>query len=120
MDLIEEQLSRSKTIAVVGLSLNPERPSHYVAKYLQEQGFRVIPVNPLIDEALGEKSYPDLKSIPEPIDVVDIFRRSELVGQVVDEAIEVGAKYIWMQDGVVDEAAAARARAAGIPVVMNN
>ena len=120
MDLIEEQLSRSKTIAVVGLSLNPDRPSHYVAKYLQEQGFRVIPVNPLIDEALGEKSYPDLKSIPEPIDMVDIFRRSELVGPVVDEAIEVGAKYIWMQDGVVDEAAAARARAAGIPVVMDN
>ena len=120
MDLIEEQLSRSKTIAVVVLSPNPERPSHYVAKYLQEQGFRVIPVNPLIDEALGEKSYPDLKSIPEPIDMVDIFRRSELVGQVVDEAIEVGARYIWMQDGISDEAAAARARAAGIPVVMDN
>ena len=120
MDLIEEQLSRSKTIAVVGLSPNPERPSHYVAKYLQEQGFRVIPVNPLIDEALGEKSYPDLKSIPQEIDIVDIFRRSELVGPVVDEAIEVGARYIWMQDGVVDEAAAARARAAGIPVVMKN
>ncbi len=120
MALIEEQLSRSKTIAVVGLSLNPDRPSHYVARYLQEQGYRVIPVNPLIDEALGEKSYPDLKSIPEPIDMVDIFRRSELVGPVVDEAIEVGAKYIWMQDGVVDEASAARARAAGIPVVMNS
>ena len=110
MDLIEEQLSRSKTIAVVGFSPNPDRPSHYVAKYLQEQGFRVIPVNPLIDEALGEKSYLDLKSIPEDIDMVDIFRRSELVGPVVDEAIAVGAKYIWMQDGVVDEAAAARAR----------
>ena len=120
MDLIEEQLSRSKTIAVVGLSPNPDRPSHYVAKYLQEQGYRVIPVNPLIDEALGEKSYPDLKSIPERIDMVDIFRRSELVGSVVDEAIEVGAKYIWMQDGISDEAAAARARAAGIPVVMDN
>ena len=120
MELIEEQLSRSRTIAVVGLSLNPERPSHYVAKYLQERGFRVIPVNPFIDQALGEKSYPDLKSIPEAIDMVDIFRRSELVGPVVDEAIEVGAKYIWMQDGVVDEAAAARARAAGIPVVMDN
>ena len=120
MDLIEEQLTRSKTIAVVGLSLNPDRPSHYVANYLQEQGFRVIPVNPLIDEALGEKSYPNLKCIPESIDMVDIFRRSELVGPVVDEAIEVGARYIWMQDGISDEAAAARARAAGIPVVMNN
>ena len=91
MDLIEEQLCRSKTVAVVGLSPNPDRPSHYVAEYLREQGFRVIPVNPLIDEALGEKSYPDLKSIPEPIDMVDIFRGSELVGPVVDEAIEVGA-----------------------------
>ena len=85
MDLIEEQLCRSRTIAVVGLSPKPDRPSHYVAKYLQEQGFRVIPVNPLIDEALGEKSYPDLRSIPEPIDMVDVFRRSELVGPVVDE-----------------------------------
>ncbi len=85
MDLIEEQLSRSKTIAVVGLSPDPDRPSHYVAKYLQEQGFRVIPVNPLIDEALGEKSYADLKSIPEDIDMVDVFRRSEVVGPIVDE-----------------------------------
>ena len=120
MDLIEEQLSESNTIAVVGISLKPERPSHYVAKYLQEQGYRVIPVNPLIDEVLGAKSYPDLKSVPVPIDMVDIFRRSELVGPVVDEAIEVGARYIWMQDGVQDEEAAARARAAGISVVMNN
>ena len=120
MDLIEEQLSRSKTIAVVGLSPNPDRPSHYVAKYLQERGFRVIPVNPLIDEALGQKSYPDLRSIPEDIDMVDIFRRSEHVGPVVDEAIEVGARYIWMQDDVVDEEAAGKARAAGLSVVMNN
>lgn len=90
------------------------------AKYLQEQGYRVIPVNPLIDEVLGEKSYPDLKSVPEPIDMVDIFRRSELVGPIVDEAIGVGARYIWMQDGVQDEDAAARARAVGISVVMNN
>ncbi len=120
MDLIEEQLSRSKTIAIVGLSPNPDRPGHYVAKYLQEQGYRVIPVNPLIDEALGAKSYPDLKSIPEPIDMVDIFRRSELVGPIVDEAIAVGARYIWMQDDVEDEDAAAKARAAGLSVVMNN
>ncbi len=120
MDLQEEQLRNSKTIAVVGLSDNPARDSYRVSKYMQSQGYRIIPVNPMIEEVLGEKSYPDLKSIPEPIDMVDIFRRSELVGPVVDEAIEVGAKYIWMQDGVVDEAAAARARAAGIPVVMNN
>ena len=120
MDLIDELLSDSSTIAVVGLSPKPDRPSHYVAKYLQEQGYRVIPVNPLIDEVLGEKSYPDLKSVPEPIDMVDIFRRSELVGPVVDDAIEVGARYVWMQDGIQDEDAAARARAAGISVVMNN
>ena len=120
MDLVEEQLTKSKTIAVVGLSPNPERDSYRVAKYLQEVGYRIIPVNPSVEEVLGEKSYPDLKSVPEPIDMVDIFRRSELVPPVVDEAIEVGAKYIWMQDGVVNEEAAERARAAGIPVIMDN
>ncbi|MFQ5925755.1 MAG: CoA-binding protein [Dehalococcoidia bacterium] len=120
MDLIEEQLSNSNTIAVVGLSPNPERPSHYVAKYLQEQGYRIIPVNPLIDEVLGERSYPDLRSVPQPVDMVDIFRRSELVPPIVEEAIEIGAKYIWMQDGVVNEEAATKARAAGLSVVMNN
>ncbi len=120
MDLVEEQLRNSKTIAVVGLSDNPERPSFGVSRYMQTQGYRIIPVNPMIEEALGEKSYPDLKSIPEPIDMVDIFRRSELVGPVVDEAIEVGAKYIWMQDGVINEEAAAKAEAAGIPVIMND
>ena len=120
MDLVEEQLRNSKTIAVVGLSDNPERPSYGVSRYMQEQGYRIIPVNPMIEEALGEKSYPDLKSVPEPIDMVDIFRRSELVGPVVDEAIEVGAKYIWMQDGVINEEAAAKAEAAGIPVIMND
>ena len=120
MDAVADALSNSKTIAVVGLSPNPERPSHYVAKYLQEQGYRIIPVNPLIDEALGEKSYPDLRSVPDPVDMVDVFRRSELVGPVVDEAIEIGARYVWMQDGLVDEDAAARARAAGISVVMDN
>ncbi|MDE2937780.1 MAG: CoA-binding protein [Chloroflexota bacterium] len=120
MDLVEEQLRNSKTIAVVGISDNPERPSHGVSRYMQAQGYRIIPVNPMIEEVLGEKSYPDLKSVPEPIDMVDIFRRSELVGPVVDEAIEVGAKYIWMQDGVINEEAAAKAEAAGIPVIMND
>ena len=117
MDLVEEQLRNSKTIAVVGLSDNPERDSHRVSKYMQSQGYRIIPVNPMIEETLGEKSYPDLKSVPEPIDMVDVFRRSELVDPVVDEAIEVGVKYIWMQDGVINHEAAARAAAAGIPVV---
>ena len=120
MDLVEEQLRNSKTIAVVGLSDNPDRPSYGVTKYMQSQGYRIIPVNPMIEEVLGEKSYPDLKSVPEPIDMVDIFRRSELVGPVVDEAIEVGAKYIWMQDGVINEEAKAKAEAAGIPVIMND
>ena len=105
---------------MVGLSDNPQRDSHRVSKYLQSQGYRIIPVNPMIEEALGEKSYPDLKSVPDPIDMVDIFRRSELVPPVVDQAIEVGAKYIWMQDGVVNEEAAAKAEAAGIPVVMDD
>ena len=120
MDLVEEQLRNSKTIAVVGLSDNPERASFGVARYLQAQGYRIIPVNPMISEVLGEKSYPDLKSVPEAIDMVDIFRRSELVPPVVDEAIEVGAKYVWMQDGVIHPESAAKAEAAGIPVVMDD
>ena len=120
MHCVEEQLSKSHTIAVVGLSPNPERDSHRVAKYLQEQGYDIVPVNPMIDEVLGEKSYPDLKSVPVPIDMVDIFRRSELVPPVVEDAIEVGAKYIWMQDGVVHEEAAAVAQDAGLLVVMDN
>ena len=120
MDAVEEQLTKSKVIAVVGLSPNPERDSHDVAKYLQEQGYRIIPVNPTADEILGEKSYPDLKSIPEPVDMVDVFRRSDTVPPVVDEAIEIGAKYIWMQDGVEHEEAAKKAEKAGVQVIMNN
>lgn len=120
MDVVDIQLKESKTIAVVGISPNPERASYGVSKYMQDQGYRIIPVNPMTDEVLGEKSYPDLKSVPEPIDMVDIFRRSELVAPVVDEAIEVGAKYIWMQDGVVDEESAAKAEEAGLLVIMDN
>ena len=119
-DLIDELLRNSKTIAVVGLSDNPARDSHRVSRYLQSQGYRIIPVNPTIEEVLGEKSYPDLTSVPEPIDLVDIFRRSELVPPVVDEAIGLGVKYIWMQDGVINPEVAAKAEAAGIPVVMND
>ena len=120
MDLVEEQLRNSKTIAVVGLSDNPERDSHRVSRYMQSQGYRIIPVNPMIQESLGEKSYPDLKTVPEPIDMVDVFRRSELVPPVVDEAIEVGVKYIWMQDGVINHEAADKAESAGIPVIMDD
>ena len=120
VDLIEEQLRNSKTIAVVGLSPNPDRDSHRVSAYLQSQGYRIIPVNPTVDEVLGEKSYPDLPSVPESIDMVDVFRRSDQVMPVVEEAIQVGARYIWMQDGVVNEEAAEKARQAGIPVVMDD
>ena len=120
MDVIDTQLTNSKTIAVVGLSPKPNRPSHYVSKYLQEQGYRIIPVNPLLQEVLGERCYPDLNSIPEPVDMVDIFRRSEHVAPIVEDAIAIGARYVWMQDGVVDEEAAASATEAGLSVVMDN
>jgi predicted CoA-binding protein len=109
----------ARTIAVVGLSPNPERPSHRVARYLQEQGYRIIPVNPTVDSVLGEKSHACVADVPPPVDVVDIFRRSEDVPPVVDEAIRVGAKVVWMQEGVVNEEAAERARNAGLAVVMD-
>lgn len=118
---IQEQLLRdSKTIAVVGLSPDPTRPSHQVARYLQQQGYRIIPVNPAIAEVLGERCYPDIADVPEPIDLVDIFRRSELVLPVVEAAVAIGVKGIWMQDGVRNEAAAQLAGQAGIPVVMDD
>ena len=120
MDLVDEQLQNSKTIAVVGLSGDPDRISFRVTRYMQEQGYRIITVNPMVEEVLGEKSYPDLRSVPEPIDMVNIFRRSELVPPVVDQAIEVGVKYIWMQDGVINPESAAKAEAAGIPVIMDD
>lgn len=116
----EMQLREARTIAVVGMSPRPDRPSHYVAKYLMEQGYKIVPVNPAIDEVLGLKSYPDIASIPEEVDMVDIFRRSSQVPPVVDDAIAAGARFIWMQDGVIHEGAAAKARAAGISVVMDN
>ena len=116
---IKSILEESKTVAVVGLSPNEERDSHRVAKYLQSRGYRIIPVNPSADEILGERSYPDLASIPEPIDVVDVFRRSEAVPEIVEEAIKVGARTVWMQIGVIHEEAAARAREAGLQVVMD-
>ncbi len=114
-----EILSRSRTVAVVGLSPNPERPSYNVARYLQGQGYRIIPVNPNVDTILGQETYPDLTSIPDPVDVVDIFRRSEEVLPIVEQAIEIGAKAVWMQEGVVNEEAARRAREAGLSVVMD-
>ncbi len=113
-------LAENRTWAVVGCSADPSRPSNEVAKFLQERGYRVIPVNPTETEILGERCYPDVASIPEPVDVVDLFRRPEQVGPPVDEAIAAGAKVVWMQLGIVNQEAAAKARAAGIDVVMDH
>ena len=116
---IAELLCSSKTIAVVGLSSKKSRPSFGVSEYMQRAGYRIIPVNPNETQALGEKCYPDLESIPEKIDIVNIFRRSEFVSEIVDAAIRIGARGVWMQEEVIDEAAAARARAAGLTVIMD-
>src|SRR5690554_2378083 len=94
-----EILRSARTVAVVGLSPDPSRPSHTVASYLKRQGYRIIPVNPTVSEVLGEKSYPDLRSVPEPVDVVDVFRRPEYVPQIVEEAIAIGARALWLQEG---------------------
>jgi predicted CoA-binding protein len=117
--VIDELLTDTKRWAIVGLSARPERASYRVAAKLQSIGMTIIPVNPLEDEILGEKSYPDLASIPEKVDVVDVFRRSELAGVHVDEAIEIEAKAVWLQLNVIDEAAADRAVEAGLDVVMD-
>tara|TARA_B100001750_G_scaffold244070_2_gene260614 strand:- start:120 stop:503 length:384 start_codon:yes stop_codon:yes gene_type:complete len=120
MDIVDQQLTGTKTIAVVGLSPRPDRDSYDVAKYLQGHGYKIIPVNPLVKEVLGEVSYPDLRSVPVRIDMVDIFRRSSLVQSVIDDAIAIGVKYVWMQDGVVNDEAAAKAERHGIRVIMDN
>ena len=117
---IKELLQKAHTIAVVGLSSSRFRASYGVSQYMQSAGYRIIPVNPNEQEVLGEKSYARLEDVPEKIDVVDVFRRSEFVPEIVDAAIRVGARAIWMQDGVVDEAAAQRARDAGLFVVMDD
>ncbi len=108
-----------KTIAVVGISDNPERPSNFVAKFLEERGYNIIPVNPNLTEWDGKKCYPDLLSIPVKVDVVDIFRRTEAIPPIVDEAIAIKAKVVWMQEGIVNGGAAVKARDAGIEVVMD-
>jgi predicted CoA-binding protein len=109
----------AKTIASVGLSSNQEKESYWIVAYLKEQGYRIIPVNPTADEILGEKAYPDLESVPEEIDVVQVFRKPEDVPPVVDSAIKVGTKVVWMQEGIVHEGAAQKAREAGLQVVMD-
>ena len=112
-------LEEAQTIAVVGLSDKPERASYGVAQYLQKAGYRIIPVNPMIDQVLGEKAYPSLRDIPEKVDIVDIFRRSEDVMPIVEDAIAIGAPTVWMQLGVINPEAAAKAEAAGLNVVMD-
>ncbi len=112
-------LKQARTIAVVGLSANWYRPSYFAARYMQEHGYRIIPVNPTYPEVLGEKCWPDLKAIPEPVDMVDCFRKSEEIPAIAEDAIAIGAKVLWMQLGVVNEAAAQRARDAGLEVVMD-
>lgn len=119
MPPIADLLRKSRTIAVVGLSSKKFRASYGVSEYMQKQGYRIIPVNPNEAEVLGEKSYRRLEDVPEHIDIVDIFRRSEAVPPIVDSAIRVGASIIWMQEGVVHEAAAKKAQEAGLTVVMD-
>lgn len=118
-DPVRDLLTRSKVIAVVGLSSKTHRPSHGVARYLQSVGYRIVPVNPNEREVLGEKSYARLEDVPLKVDIVNIFRRSELVSPVVASAIAISAKTVWMQEGVIHEEAAAQARAAGLEVVMD-
>ena len=118
-DLIGELLNRSKTIAVVGLSNNPLRPSHGVSAYMQSRGYRIIPVNPNIEECLGERAYASLLDVPGIVDIVNIFRRSDFVEEIVDQAIQRKVPAIWMQEEVVNEKAAEKAREVGIFVVMD-
>lgn len=116
---IQEILASCRTIAVVGLSSDPRRPSHGVASYMKRNGYRVIPVNPYETEVLEEKAYPLLADVPEKIDLVNIFRRSDEAGKAVDEAIAIGAKAVWLQEGVIDQDAAQRALSAGLLAVMD-
>ena len=118
-DPIQDLLQRAKTIAVVGLSDSPMRPSYGVSAYMQSQGYKIIPVNPSISEALGEKSYASLAEIPDKIDIVNIFRRSEYVPEIVDQAIELKIPAVWMQEGVMNPTAAEKAEKAGIFVTMD-
>ncbi|MCL5935329.1 MAG: CoA-binding protein [Firmicutes bacterium] len=116
---LKELLVQARTIAVVGLSANEERASHRVARYLKEQGYRVIPVNPAVQEVLGEKAYAALEDIPEPVDIVDVFRKSEDVPPIAESAVKIGAKVLWQQEGVTSEEAANFAAKAGLEVVMD-
>ena len=116
---IKEILKKNKVVAVVGLSPKPERDSHKVAKYLQDHGYRIVPVRPKAKEILGEQAYASLKDIPFPVEVVDIFRKVDAIPGIVDEAIDIGAKVVWMQLGLAENQSAHKAREAGLQVVMN-
>jgi predicted CoA-binding protein len=116
---IRDILESARTIAVVGLSADPNRPSHYVAAYLQRAGYRIIPVNPSLTAVLGEKAYARLEDIPDPVDVVDVFRLPSAVPDITDAAIRIKAKALWLQEGIVHEEAAAKAQAAGLGVVQD-
>ncbi len=118
-ETIKQIFDECKTIAVVGVSSNPYRPSNGVASFMKKKGYKIIPVNPNETEVLGGNAYAQLSDVPEEIDLVDIFRRSDEAGSAVDEAIKIGAKAVWMQEGVIDDAAAKRAEDAGLLVVMN-
>lgn len=117
--LIDRILAETRTIAVVGISDKPDRPSHGVARYLKERGYRIVPVNPALEEVLGEKAYPSLSQVPVPVDLVDVFRKSADVPPIADEAIRAGARFFWMQEGVENDEARVRLEKAGIPVVMD-
>jgi len=116
---IKEILSTYKTIAVVGISDKTDRDSYKVARYLQDNGYKIIPINPRAEEVLGQKSYPNLKEVPDKIGIVNIFRKPEAVGPIVEEATKIGAKVIWMQLGIVNNEAARQAKAQGLKVVQN-
>lgn len=116
-EVIDEMLAQTKTIAVVGISNKQERASYYVSLEMQQRGYRIVPVNPALKEVLGEPVYPSLREIPFPVDMVDVFRAPEFVPQIVEDAIAIGAKYLWLQEEVIHPEATARAEAAGIQVV---
>lgn len=119
MEDVKAILTNSKTIAVVGFSDKPDRPSHRVATYLKDAGYTIIPINPAISSALGVPAYPNLRALPQRVDVVQIFRKTSEVPPIVDDAIAIGARVVWMQTGIINEPAAARARAAGLTVIMD-
>ncbi len=116
---LRKAMTAAKTIAVIGLSPDPEKPSNFVPAYLQSKGYKIIPVNPTVDQVLGEKSYASLAEIPVKIDIVDVFRRAEKTPPIVDEAAKVGAGLVWLQEGIISAEAAARAEAHGMPIVMD-